>query len=208
MKKSLQFILLFFVFAIFQACEGPEGEIGPQGDPGPQGVAGPTGPAGSSGAAKTFEFTYPLNVANNYGLYATWDEIAEALEIDLEVGENDAVLVYTYGGPDDDTNDMWSPIPQTFFVTEGLLKLNFNHSKAYFELFMQANFDLKTVVKYAGTYSFKIVVIPATKLRVSSGTVISNKVDLKSFPVNFNNYEEVEKYFKLPQTQSVVLNLK
>jgi len=210
MKRLLQFIMLFFAIAFVQACEGPEGEVGPQGEQGETGPAGPTGPAGTPGTAQVFEFQYPFNAETGYGLYGSWDEIATALKIDnsLTVGDNDAVLVYTFNGPDDEENDTWTPLPQTFFVNEGLLQLTFSHSNTFLEILMQASFDLTNITTYDGTYSFRVVIIPGLKLRTANGKIITSKPDLTKYPVDFSNYEEVVKYFNLPATQSKLLKLK
>jgi len=210
MKRLLQFIMLFFAIALVQACEGPEGDVGPQGETGPQGATGAQGPAGESGTAQVFEFSYPFDAESGYGLYGSWDEIATTLEIEdsLSVGENDAVLVYMYYGADDEDNDTWTPLPQTFFVTDGLLKFAFNHSNTFLEIFMDANFDMTNITTYDGTYSFRVVIIPGLKLRTANGQTITSKPDLTTYPVDFNNYEEVVKYFNLPATKAKELKLK
>ena len=210
MKRLLQFIMLFFAIALVQACKGPEGDPGPQGEPGVAGPAGPQGPAGTPGTAQVFEFSYPFADSTGYGLYGSWDEIATALEMENNptVGENDAVLVYMYGGPDDEENDSWMPLPQMFFVDEGILNFSFTHSSAFLNIYMDYNFDISAITTYDGSYSFRVVIIPGLKLRTADGKTITSKPDLTMYPVNFNNYEEVVKYFNLPITKAKELKLK
>ncbi|PIQ20268.1 MAG: hypothetical protein COW65_15985 [Cytophagales bacterium CG18_big_fil_WC_8_21_14_2_50_42_9] len=202
--------MLFFAIALVQACEGPEGDVGPQGETGPQGATGAQGPAGESGAAQVFEFSYPFADSTGYGVLGSWDDFATALEMETSptVGDNDAVLVYMYGGPDEENNDTWSPLPETFFVTDGLVKFTFNHSNTFLEIFMDANFDLTNITTYDGIYSFRVVIIPGLKLRTADGQTITSKPDLTTYPVDFNNYEEVVKYFNLPATKAKELKLK
>ncbi|MGV3589186.1 MAG: hypothetical protein ACO1OF_19425 [Adhaeribacter sp.] len=205
MKRILHFRILHFIMILAlglgQACEGPEGPEGPQGPagtPGTQGPAGPAGPAGASGKATVFDLGWDFTKENNYSLYGSFADIAEALEFDnLEVGDNDAVLVYWYLGQEDDDSDAWMPLPQTLFVAKGTLQYNFYHTKTILNLFATASFDLSTTPEYTTDQGFRIVIIPGGP---PGGRIVKPSIDYKK-------YSEVAKYYNINDAKIKKINL-
>ena len=206
MKRILRFRILHFIMILAlglgQACEGPEGDPGPQGekgDTGAQGPAGPAGPAGESGKATVFDLGWDFTEENDYSLYGTFADIATALEIDnLEIGDNDAVLVYWYLGQEDDESDVWMPLPQTLFLEKGTLQYNFYYTKTILNLFANASFDLSTTPEYATDQGFRIVIIPGGP---AGGRIVKPSIDYKK-------YSEVAKYYNITEERIKKIKLK
>src|SRR5690606_25494560 len=82
----------------------------------------------------------------------------------VEVFESDAVLVYHLvetipgnGGP----IDVWEQLPQTYFVDQGTLVYNFDHTFLDVRLFLDANFDLNSLSSgFTNNQTFRVAVVP------------------------------------------------
>jgi len=207
MKRLLQFIMLFFAIAFVQACEGPEGDVGPQGEQGPQGATGAQGPAGTSAPTPVvynisgWDFT----AEDNWQLGINFDSL------DIEVNETDAILVYrllsAFEGENEEVVPVWEPLPATYIRTEGIFQYGFLNTPYELGIYMQGQFDLATLEEeYINDQLFRILVIPAEYKLRTDGTKI--KVDLSKYPVNFKNYDEVIKYFKIKEEDVKEINIK
>lgn len=180
-----------------QACEGPEGPAGAPGPAGPAGpagapgAAGPAGPAGTSVTGTVFDFEIDFTAPDYYvnGNYPTG----------VTVGEADAVFVYLlFMAPNN--VPYWAPLPQTFFLDGKPVKYNFAYSTQSLLLLLEGD---PTVLAAAGDpylkeQAFRVVVIPGKKLRTDGGKARFNPSD---YPVDFNKYEEVIRYFNLSDKQ-------
>jgi len=198
MKRLLQFIMLFFAIAFVQACEGPEGEVGPQGEPGPQGATGAQGPAGTSAPTPT---TYNIT-GWNFTADDDWQLGINFEDMEMEVNESDAILVYRlYSAFEDDNGEVipvWQQLPATYFLPAGMFQYGFIHTPYELAIYMQGQFDLSTLeADYTTDQIFRIVVIPAEYKLRTDGTKV--KVDLSKYPINFKNYDEVSNYFKIKE---------
>ena len=135
---------LFLLFAvcttiIFTSCEGPQGPPGPQGD---------------SLLGQVFEVTVDLNQNNNYSRLITYPN-------NLVVYESDVVLVYLL---EDVVNgfDVWSQLPQTYFLNQGTLLYSFDYTFLDVSLFLDANFDLNTLGSdFTDDQTFRIAIVPS-----------------------------------------------
>ena len=143
MKK---FFLFFAVVSLvsFSSCEG---DRGPQGDP------------GTNILGQVFEVTVDFTPGNDYSQLIT-------VPSNIEVFESDAILVYLLEDVVSDGNggtlDVWSQLPQTFFVSQGTLVYNFDHTFLDVRLFLDGNFDLNTLgSEFTNDQTFRIAVVPS-----------------------------------------------
>jgi hypothetical protein len=188
---------MLLALCLSQACEGPEG---PAGAPGPQGTAGaagaqgpagPAGPAGTSVTGTVFDFEIDF-AAPNYAVNGSYPA-------GVTVGEGDLVLVYQLFFAQNNV-PYWAPLPQTYFLDGQPVTYNFAYSTQSLLLLLQGD---PTVLAAAGdpylkAQAFRVVVLPGKKKRMEGGKATFNP---KDYPVDFNKYEEVVRYFNLSDKQ-------
>ncbi|MGV6829884.1 MAG: collagen-like protein [Flavobacteriales bacterium] len=105
--------------------------------------------------AEIFETTVNFSESNGYRVNVPFPS-------DLTVYESDAVLVYLLEGVTSNGDDIWSQLPQTYFLDQGTLLYSFDHTFFDTELFLDANFDLSTLGStYTSNQTFRIVIVPA-----------------------------------------------
>ncbi len=123
---------------------------------------GDTGPPGADGVnilGQVFEVTVDFTPGNDYSNLIT-------IPSNIEVYESDAILVYLLEDVVSDgaggSLDVWSQLPQTFFVDQGTLTYNFDHTFLDVRLFLDANFNLDLLGSvFTNDQTFRIVVVPA-----------------------------------------------
>ena len=179
----LSLAVLLFTGAFFTSCkDGEAGAIGPAGPAGPTGPAGPAGPTGATGPAGA-----PGQDGNANVIQITFgSKVHSGVEISYTLtGVTQAVLnksaYFTYVNPG---NSFWYSLPGT---TAGGTK----EYRTYVQAGASGTPSL-FVNRVAGTGSetftaTRVVVIPASAL--SNGRKAS---------VDYNNYQEVKKYYNLP----------
>lgn len=189
---------MLLVLCLGQACEGPEGPAGapgPQGPAGAAGAAGPAGPAGPAGTSVTgtiFDFEIDF-AAPNFAVNGTYPA-------GVTVGEADLVLAYQLFFVQNSV-PYWAPLPQTYFLEGNKpVTYNFAYSTQSLLLLMQGD---PAVLAAAGedflkAQAFRVVVLPGKKLRTEGGKAGFNP---KDYPVDFNKYEDVVRYFQLSDKQ-------
>ncbi|WP_340076537.1 collagen-like protein [Leptobacterium sp. I13] len=173
MKNSIRFILPTLVF-FFVACEGDPGPPGPEGLP------------GINILGSVFEVEGSFNAANDFSLFFDFPT-------SIEVFESDIVLVYLLEDVVDDGNggtaDVWTPLPQTFFVNGGLLQYTFNNTFFDVLILLDANFDLNIApAAFTQNQIFRIAVVPAEfaedpNINLSSLSDVMNALDIKNSDV-------------------------
>lgn len=143
MKKFLFFVALVTVVTL-SSCEG---DRGPQGEP------------GINILGQVFEVTVDFTPGNDY---------SQLIDIPsrIEVFESDAILVYLLEDVVPDGNggslDVWSQLPQTFFVSQGSLVYNFDYTFVDVRLFLDGNFNLDTLgSEFTNDQTFRIAVVPS-----------------------------------------------
>ena len=146
-------ILLAFSF-LFLSCEGDPGPPGRDGRDGLNGLDG-INILGTVFETSAIDFT----VANEF-----WSVFA--FPNNFEVFDTDAILVYLLEGVTDDglggQADIWTPLPQTYFLDEGTLLYSFNHTYFDVAIFLDGNYDLSlTPTGFTQDQIFRIVVVPA-----------------------------------------------
>ena len=157
MKKILSIILL----SLFVISCSNDGAPGPQGPPGEDGLIG-----------STFEATVDFEDPE----YSVFIEVPGT----IEVLESDAILVYLLEAVDEQTGaDVWSLLPQTFYLEDGEVQYNFNHTSFDVNIYLQGNVPLNTLGSaFTDNQTFRMVVVPSD-FALNSG-------------VNLNNYNEVK----------------
>ncbi len=136
MKKLFLLLAISLTF-IFTSCEGPQG------------------PPGDSFLGQVFETNINFNEGNGYSRLVTFPS-------NITVYESDVVLVYVLEDVVNGDIDVWSQLPQTYFLPQGTLLYTFDHTFLDVNLFLDANFDLSTLESvYTDNQVFRIAIIPA-----------------------------------------------
>ena len=146
MKKIYWLFLFVFAFNL-QSCEGPEGPPGIDGLDGKDGVDGVDGGVFLS---TVLEAQVSFTAENEYQIGAN-----------LEINEGDNLLIYIAVAADEEENIIWMPLPQTFFIEEGMVMYNYLFSKKYFSIFLDASVppaDLDAA--FTENQIFRVVLIP------------------------------------------------
>lgn len=133
------FLLLSLTFVLFlSSCEGPQGE------------------PGINILGQVFETTVDFTAGNDYSQLIAFPSY-------VEVYESDVILVYLLEGVTSSGADIWSQLPQTFFVPQGTLIYNFDHTFFDVQLYLYADFaDLSTLgSQFTNNQTFRIAVVPA-----------------------------------------------
>jgi hypothetical protein len=141
--KKLILLFAISVTLLFSSCEGP---------------TGPPGADGINILGQVFEVTIDFTPNNNYSRLITFPN-------NIEVYESDVILVYLLeetvpgnGGP----IDVWSQLPQTYFLNQGTLLYTFDHTFLDVKIFLDVDFDLGTLgPAYTDDQVFRIAVVPS-----------------------------------------------
>ncbi len=139
LMKNLFLLLAISVTFLFSSCEGPQG---------------PPGPPGYDNLGQVFETNINFNEGNNYSRLITFPN-------NIEVFESDVVLVYLL---EDVVNgyDVWTPLPQTYFLNQGTLLYTFDHTFLDVNIFLDANFNLNTLGSdFTNDQIFRIAILPS-----------------------------------------------
>lgn len=138
--KKLPLFFTLCVFVLLSSCTGPDG---------------PPGPPGEGELGQVFEATANFNPGNSYSKLVTFPS-------DILVYESDVVLVYLLEEVVNGDIDVWSQLPQTYFLDQGTLLYTFDHTFLDVNIFLDANFNLNTLASdYTDNQIFRIAIIPA-----------------------------------------------
>jgi hypothetical protein len=156
MKKL--FLLIISIALI--SCEGP---------------AGPPGFDGINILGNVFDVSVDFTPNNGYSSIIAFPN-------NIEVFESDVVMVYLLEEQLSDPTgpiDVWSPLPQTFFLNDGTqVVYNFNHTFLDVSLFLDGNVNLDSLgIGFTNNQIFRIAILPADFA--------------EQFGVNIENYSEV-----------------
>lgn len=162
MKKiSTLLIGAFFALAscTTDSVQGPPGPPGPQG---PEGISGVNGFVGTA-----IDVTGDMTAENFYTLTLYFDDI------NLEVLESDAILVYVkVGDGQDDANgvpiEIFRALPQTYFQGDKTVQYNFDFTFEDVFIFLDGINSDGTELDFAAldeefrlNQKFRVIVIPA-----------------------------------------------
>jgi len=138
MKNLFLLLAVSFTFLI-SSCEGPQG---------------PPGPPGDSLLGKVFEANITFTNSNDFSQLVEFPN-------NVTVYESDVVLVYLL---EDVVNgiDVWSQLPQTYFLEQGTLLYTFDHTFLDVNIFLDANFNLNSLgLEFTNDQIFRIAILPA-----------------------------------------------
>ncbi|WP_162342113.1 hypothetical protein [Cyclobacterium salsum] len=147
MKKILYLVVMMVAMVSLPACEGPEG---PQGPPGLDGVDGEDGEDGIEVLNLVFEGQVTFSEENDF-----------AIGSQLEISPGDNLLIFIEWAQVEE-NSLWRLLPQTVFFGEGAtLTYNYQYTNTFFNVFMQANFELTELeAEWTDNQRIRIVLLP------------------------------------------------
>lgn len=121
-----------------------------------KGDRGPQGPAGINILGQVFETTINFGPGNNFSAFIDFPS-------NVEVYESDAVLVYLLEEVVDGDIDVWTPLPQTYFINgQGTMIYSFNHSFLDLKIFLDGDFPLGNLSSaFTQNQTFRIAVVPS-----------------------------------------------
>jgi hypothetical protein len=146
MKNINTLILALFGLLVFQACEGPAG---------PEGLPGLPGEPGINIVGQTFQVEIDFTPKNNY---------AGDFDFTVPLEDGDAVLVYMLEqNPATEGRAAWRLLTQTFYLEQGILVYNYDHTENDFSIFMDNSpIDFSTLDTYwTNGLIFRVVVVPS-----------------------------------------------
>ena len=157
--KKLSTLIICALFA-FSSCTTDS----VQGPPGPQGPEGQSGVNGFIGTA--IDVTGDFTEENFYTLSLFFDDV------DLEVFESDAVLVYVKAADGEDSNgnalEIFRALPQTYFFGDITLQQNFDFTFEDVFIFLDGVNSDGTQLDFGALDSefrlnqkFRVIVLPA-----------------------------------------------
>ena len=110
-----------------------------------------------------FETTGTFSSSNDYTLYFEFPS-------SFEVYDGDVVMVYILWEQTSSGDDVWRPLPQSVFLTDGSFQYNFDYTLYDVQIYVEANFDRSELASAdLQNQTFRIAVIPADLYK--SGTV-------------------------------------
>lgn len=175
MKKfSLLFSLVLALVTL--SCEGP------QGPPGFDGLDGLDGLDGVNILGQVYDITGDFTPGNDYSIFTVFSDDAPG----LEVFETDVVLVYILWEQLDDPDggapiDVWRLLPQTRLLDQGILQYNYDHTFLDASIFLEADFDLGTLLPGdTANQTFRIAILPADGVS-KAGLDVSNMHEVLNF---------------------------
>lgn len=170
--------LLMVAILAFQACEGPEGPPGIDGRDGKDGVNGVDGEDGGLFLSTIFEAEVNFTAEDNF-----------QAAYNLEIYDGDNLFIYVAVGVDEE-DIVWMPLPQTFFVEQGMVMYNYYFTKKYFSIFMDTTIPVADLgAEWTDNQYFRIVVIPGEFYQEGAAARI-----------DFNDYHAVVKWLGKAET--------
>ena len=109
--------------------------------------------------SQVFETTVDFTNANDYSQLVN-------IPLDIEVYESDVVLVYWLEDVISDgtggTFDVWTPLPQTIYTTQGSFQYSFNNTFIDVFLFLQGDINLDSLSSnLTNNQTFRIAIVGA-----------------------------------------------
>ena len=159
--RKVSFVLSALITLFMVSCEGP---IGPPGFDGLDGLDGRDGQDGQDGVnilGTVIDIEGDF-VADDYSIFYEFPQT-------VEVFESDVVLVYLLWDQttdaDDQPVDIWRLLPQTRILDQGLLQYNYDFTFFDVNIFLEADFDLGTLLPGdTDNQVFRIAILPAELL--------------------------------------------
>ncbi len=170
MHKLFKLILPITLVLFIVSCD--------EGEPGPPGIDGL-----DAELAQVLEFEVDFNQANNFSDIFVFPS-------SVEVFEADAVLVFLLEDVIDDgngeTQDVFTPLPQNFFLDQGTLQYSFNHTFNDVSVLLSADFDLNTLTaQFTDNQVFRVVIVPSQFAQ--SANLETNNLEAVMKSLNLSN---------------------
>lgn len=151
MKKILGLLAIFAI--VLTSCTGDQG---------------PEGPPGIDAAMPlVFETTQNLKYNESNGLWVS--DLVFFADNKVTPLPQDVFLAYRLEKTTESGEDVWSPLPQNFFLPEGTIQYIFNFSvngaaaNNSAEFIIDGNFDLANLdTGYTDKQVFRLVIVPAS----------------------------------------------
>lgn len=187
--KKITLILSAVLTLLMVSCE-VNGLDGRDGLDGFDGLNGLDGQDGINILGKVIDIEGDFTVGNDYSIFYEFPNT-------IEVFETDVVLVYILFGQTEDGNgeavDVWRLIPQTLILDQGLLQYNYDHTFLDVNIFLDADFDLATLLSGdTDNQVFRIAVLPAESVGKSSVDRSDIKSVMSSLGVNEKDIQKVK----------------
>lgn len=163
--KKIFYIISFISFSLISCTSD---EPGPPGPPGPQGPPGPDGVIGT-----VFDVVTDFTEENDYSALITFSDYT-----DVTVFESDVVLVYLRVGQDGEAEGepvyLWRLLPQTYYLDEGTMQYNYDHTFYDVNIFLDANVPLSSLgPAFTEEQTFRIAILPS-EFALEMGMDIAN----------------------------------
>lgn len=168
MKTLLSSLLLIAGLFLISSCEGPIGPVGPQG---------PQGEPGVNIVGEVFEIeNVNFTAANDY---------FENFRFTRAISPEDKISAFILWEIDNGT-DIWRPLPQTVFLSQGIFVYNFDFTRSDFSFFIEANFDRATIPSgFSRNQIFRVIVLP--------GKFSGSRIDMNDYQGLMNLLGKEEK---------------
>lgn len=160
MKKI--FLLLAVVGGMFlTGCEGPQG---------------PQGPAGVNVEAETFEIRNVNFIPDGSG-YA-----GIIYDLNPAILASDMILVYRLAGVANNGDDIWEPMPQTYYFNNGEeLDIRFDFTQRDIQIYLDYTDPSVLIPQYTQNQIFRVVVVPGYFTNKISDTSYNAVKDVLKF---------------------------
>ncbi|MEO1254127.1 MAG: hypothetical protein AAFY41_04445, partial [Bacteroidota bacterium] len=137
-RLVIPFLIAFSIFA----CEGP---------------SGPPGPAGLEGLPGEESFVFEYEFSFTAPDYSTLLELPS----DFNMLESDVMLVYFLWEVTEENIEVWRAIPQTLYLTDGILEYNFDWTRFDASVFLDGTINLDMLgADFTDNWIARVVVVP------------------------------------------------
>lgn len=174
--KKITLVISAIATLLMVSCSvnGLDGRDGFDGLDGLDGRDGIDGQDGINILGKVIDIEGDFTPEDDYSIFFEFPQT-------IEVFETDVVLVYILFDQTEDSNgevvDVWRLLPQTIILDQGLLQYNYDHTFLDVNIFLDADFDLATLLPGdTDNQVFRIAVLPAE----STGKSSVDRTDISS----------------------------
>jgi len=187
--KKIALVLSAMMTLLLVSCEvnGLDGRDGFDGLDGRDGIDGQDG---INILGKVIDIEGDFSAVDDYRILYEFPNT-------VEVFETDVVLVYILFDQTEDSNgeaiDIWRLMPQTLILDQGLLQYNYDHTFLDVSIFLEADFDLATLLPGdTDNQVFRIAVLPAESAGKSSVDRSDVKAVMASLGVTEKEIQKVK----------------
>ncbi len=138
--NKVYYLFVVFLAILLVSCEGEQGPMGPAGE--------------DAAYTQVFEVQLSFLEENDY-------EALVEIPGDIEIYSSDIVMAYVYMGSFDEL-DIWEPLPQTFYLDEGIVLYGYDFTAADVNFFMDGTvYPGNLGTDWTDNLIFRVAVIPA-----------------------------------------------